>query len=221
MADEILRKLLIEAKQKPRNFVLAVNGKDIGIILSKKKISPAQVKEAKIRAKNATKFFTGIVESGPKGLVFKSLDAIPTSALPLLKSHVAEETKITLKATFDQVASLTEVDEVDERFAKAKGTQPEAKEARTTRSRSGKSSGDESEKDEDESSEEDRKSKAKAEALRKKISGELAGLLKVSKERIAESKTAKTRLRTLKVAMDENRWEDAGKALLALRKELA
>jgi hypothetical protein len=121
MADEILAKLLKEAKQKPRNFVLAVNGKDIGIILSKKKISPAQVKEAKTRAKNATKFFTGIVESGPTGLAFKSVDPMPSSALPILKKYVAEEAKITLKATFEQVASLTEVNEEDDRFADVTG----------------------------------------------------------------------------------------------------
>jgi hypothetical protein len=72
MPDEQFRKPLSEAKQKPRNFVLCVNGSDVAVMLSKKWISESQKKEAKGKTGNAGRLFTGVVGAGPDGLAFNS-----------------------------------------------------------------------------------------------------------------------------------------------------
>ncbi len=116
MPDALLKTLLNEAKTKPRNFVLAVNGSDIALILSKKKVSSAQKNEAKAKAKGATKTFTGVVDASSGSFVFKSLDQIPRGAAEPLKKYVTKEGQVTITPVFEKVTTLVEIDEDDGRF---------------------------------------------------------------------------------------------------------
>jgi hypothetical protein len=97
MADAQLKALLNAAKKKPCNFVLAAKGADVALILSRKKIAAAQIKEAKIQV-GGGKAYIGILEAGSDGFTFKSANQMPGGILKPLRQYIKRETGITISA---------------------------------------------------------------------------------------------------------------------------
>jgi hypothetical protein len=97
MADAKLKTLLLAAKAKSCNFVLAMKGTDLALILSKRTISAAQMKEAKTRT-DGGKVYVGVLEGGSDGFNFKVADKMPGSTSGLLKKYIKQETGLSIAA---------------------------------------------------------------------------------------------------------------------------
>ncbi|MEM6372396.1 MAG: hypothetical protein AAF727_06405 [Pseudomonadota bacterium] len=122
--DPELQKMLKQAASAPRNFTMAIKGKDVALFMSKKTIQPPMVKEIKARV-GASKTYEGVCQKGDDGMTFKCLEAIPDQAAVPLKSFVKEQTSLTIKPVFQKVDSLTAVDEDGPDFSDVEGGKPD------------------------------------------------------------------------------------------------
>ena len=100
MADAQLKKRLLAAAKKPCNFVLAMKGADVALILSVRAISGGQVKEVKDRIKGG-KVYRGVLEGGSNGYVFKADAALPTASVGALRNYIKSETGLTIRISLN------------------------------------------------------------------------------------------------------------------------
>ncbi len=96
MSDAQLKKRLLAAAAKPCNFVLAMKGADVALILSVRTITGAQVKEAKVRTKGG-KIYRGVVEGGSSGYAFRAEDPLPATAGGPLRKYIKTATGLSLR----------------------------------------------------------------------------------------------------------------------------
>jgi hypothetical protein len=100
MADVQLKTLLNAAKRKPCNFVLAAKGSDVALILSRKTIAAALVKQAKTKA-GGGKIYIGVVQGGSDGFTFTSPRQVPGGVTKAVRQYIKRETGLTIAADFE------------------------------------------------------------------------------------------------------------------------
>ncbi len=100
MPDAQLKTLLNAAKTKPCNFVLAANGGDVALILSRKAIGGAIKKAAKTKA-GGGKIYSGVVQGGSDGFTFRSPDQVPGSVTKAVRQYIKRETGLTIATDFE------------------------------------------------------------------------------------------------------------------------
>ena len=96
MPDAQLKKWLLAAAKKPCNFVLALKGTDVAMIVTPRAITGTQVKQVKARIKGG-KIYDGVVQGGPRGYAFRAEDPLPTTAGGPLRSYIKTETGLTIR----------------------------------------------------------------------------------------------------------------------------
>ena len=113
--DKDLQKSLQEARKKPRNFALVAKGANcLKLVVSKKPIRDGEVQKAKKEYQgNAT--YRGVVTAGDGAeLVFQVVGELPPIQEAKLKTFINGETGLTLKARFEVVNELVEIDDSEE-----------------------------------------------------------------------------------------------------------
>ncbi|ADB19136.1 serine/threonine protein kinase [Pirellula staleyi DSM 6068] len=108
-----LAKSLQSARKRPRNFAAIAKGANpLDLIVSKKPIKPNEVQESK-KKNGGNAAFQGVVKLDPTndaGLVFQVLE-IPSVTEMKLRKFITESTKLTLKARYEVVASIVEIND--------------------------------------------------------------------------------------------------------------
>jgi hypothetical protein len=219
MADEnspeskLLKSTLGDVRKgKARNFAILAQGSEVlGLILSKKAISPGSLLDAKKAAK-AKKVFTGTALGKGADVTFFSTDNIPLKPAAL-KVWIGENTGLKVSPEFKTIADLDTVGK-----AKAKDVASDPPDAKTTDTKKADTKKADDKKADAKKAPE-KQPDAKKQATRKKqISTVLAALIKTRAGNLKGNDKAAALAKGAKASIDKGDLDLAEKALKALAK---